>query len=297
MLSGKLPFGANTYEELVVQVATQSPVPLLAIAPHIPIAVASAVDRGLAQRDYRFASAEDFAMALRGALVGTVPSSPHGFEPTLDAQVVPRADSNRGSVRTAPPPPPIVTTASRREMQSHVSLAWVVAAIGGLVAICGVAALATWRVQASRVDAAKETASAATLTEAPTRPEAVVTIRPRAVETQAVTLVGDERGVKFKFPPEVVGAVRATAVDALAQGIVVQAQRCRPDHGRPPIVARVQLIVRAEGTIAIAQPATEPGDQDAAKCLAALFKDAASPQTFSPGGGGVVTVEAKLDPR
>jgi hypothetical protein len=157
--------------------------------------------------------------------------------------------------------------------------------------MCGVAAVVTWRVHVSKVTAGVA-ASKSTLTET-----TAVTAEASAAQGVMTAPRGDEGGVKFKFPPKVVGAVHATAVDALARGISVQAQRCRPEHGRQSIVARVQLIVRAEGTIAIAQPATEPGDEDAAACLAALFKDAASPQTFSPGGGGIATVEAELDPR
>ena len=62
------------------------------------------------------------------------------------------------------------------------------------------------------------------------------------------------------------------------------------------MVARVQLIVREDGTIAIAQPASEPGDVDTAKCIAAIFKEAANARTFTPGGSGIATVEATLDP-
>jgi len=300
MLSGKLPFGATTYEELVVQVATQSPAPLLTIAPFVPPAIAAAVDRGLARdRDARWQTVEQFKGALRGALDGIMPAASHAFLPTLNAG----SDPSNVSMRTAPPP--AINTSRRTEM--HSALSWAIGVVG-VVSIVGVgAAFMAWRaLHTSRApDTATLTApprhvdAPLVASEAPTAPNAPTaqpgsTVIPAVIAATAPASVG---GVKFKFPAQVVGQARATAIDALAQRIAPQVQRCRPEHGRPPVVARVRLFVQAEGTISIAQAASEPGDQDAAECIAALFKEAANPQTFSPGGGGIVTVEAKLDPR
>src|SRR6185295_8958024 len=123
-----MPFAARTYEELVVQVATTRPVPLHQVAPHVPIPIASAVDRGLARdREARWQTADQFAMALRGGLVGVTSPSSHAFEPTMHAPST--NPTPRHSAQTPPPPappfgvpnpstlrtapPPVVSTANR----------------------------------------------------------------------------------------------------------------------------------------------------------------------------------------
>jgi hypothetical protein len=89
--------------------------------------------------------------------------------------------------------------------------------------------------------------------------------------------------------------VRPTAVDALAQRIAPQVERCR---GSAAVVTHTRLFVQADGTISIAQAAHDDGDDDqASECIGALFKDAANPRDFAPGGGGIVVIEARLDPR
>jgi tRNA A-37 threonylcarbamoyl transferase component Bud32 len=335
MMSGRLPFGAQTYEELVVQVATQRPAPLLQLAPHVPPEIAAVVDRGLARdRDARWPSAEQFAAALRSALRGVAPPSSQPFAATMNAPLIPAVPTlgDPVTMRTAPPPPG-PSTASRDEARSRSALGWVVALVFAVLAAASIglfvglwllrpaapaptpapAASAAPEPTASAAQAANapQAASAEPAEPSPTAPSpeemaAAVGAAAHGSKTTPTAAADPEQapgahprtsgGIRFKFPPKIVGQARPSAIDAFARTMVPRAQRCRPDHGAP-IVARVQLFVQTEGRISIAQPASDPGDANTAACLAALFKEAASPKTFHPGGGGIVTVEAKLDPR
>ena len=323
MLSGKLPFAARTYEELVVQVATSRPAPLSQVAPHVPPEVTAAVDRGLARdREARWASVEQFASALRGALVGVTPPSSDGFQATMDARMITSPPPvptltvpDPSTLRTAPPP--VVSTANRVEARSRSALGWVIAILAGLLLLGGAGAIAAVRFLRPSASAVAPSASAAPVavasapprendraleplgagsepSVAPTATAPVPTHHATAALEPPPTTTG---GIEFKFPAKVVGQARPSAIDALARSIVPRAQRCRPEPGRGPVVARVQIFVQEEGRISIAQPASEPGDSDTAACLAALLKEAASPATFAPRGGGIAELEAKLDPR
>ncbi len=326
MLSGKLPFAARTYEELVVQVATTRPAPLLTVAPHVGPEIAAAVDRGLARdREARWQTAEQFASALRGALMGIAPPSSDGFQATLYATNVPMtplsprvptlAVPEPSTLRTAPPP--VVSTASRNETRSSGALPWVIGILGvALLASVG-GALVAWRVLRPSVNAPAPVAVAAATTSttsvatspprenddavpsaSPTQTQAAVT--PSATSNPKAShpsTPASPLGIAFKFPAETVGQVSATSVDSLSQLVAAKAQRCRPDHGSPPVRARVLFHVHDDGNIALPAPASDPGDVATARCLATFFKETASPKTFNPGGSGIVTVEARLDPR
>jgi len=309
MLSGRLPFAGATYEEFVVKVATERPVSLLVAAPFVPPPIAAVVDRGLARdRDARWQSADEFAAVLRGALLGVSPPSSGAFEPTLHAGSVSSPPMMPPSVpstlRTAPPP--VVNTANRRETTSRGVLPWVLGVVLVMLAASSAGGVAVWRfshahvtpapaaIQASApptesaVVATAATTSAATL---PASSASLESVPSLAAAKQPPT----KRGVRFVFPPKVTGQVRPTAVDALAQRIAPQVERCR---GSVAVVTHTRLFVQADGTISIAQAAHDDGDDDqASECIGALFKDAANPRDFAPGGGGIVVIEARLDPR
>jgi len=71
ILSGRLPFDAPTYEDLVVMVRTQRAPALRSFAPHVPPPLGDAIDRGLARdRDARWPDALSFAVALGASMNG-----------------------------------------------------------------------------------------------------------------------------------------------------------------------------------------------------------------------------------
>ena len=71
LFARRLPHAADSLPDLIVKVRMEVPPPLRQVAPHVSPAVAQVIDRGLAkQPDQRFASAQDMARALAGALRG-----------------------------------------------------------------------------------------------------------------------------------------------------------------------------------------------------------------------------------
>jgi len=326
MLSGRLPFSASSYEELVVQVATQRPAPIAVAAPHVPAPIAACVDRGLARdREARFQSAEAFASALRGALLGIPPPSSHQFEATLDAQhasvSVPGVPASLAApepstLRTAPPP--VVNTASRAESRSRGVLGYVVALVAIVLVASGGGAFAVWRVMTLRgADHAtqppsSESSSPSALVAAneanatSDAPSAAREIEPLAVAAttapsatalpQAARGARSPGGIRFT-ETKIVGTARYSAVAALEAYVVPRAQRCRPD-GSTPVVTQLDIFIGSESNITLAhQTPNTTGDAIAAACLAEVFKKSASPATWTPNGSGIATVEATLDPR
>jgi serine/threonine protein kinase len=332
MLAGRLPFSAHTYEELVVQVATTRPAPLHELAPHVPLAIASAVDRGLARdREARWQTADQFASALRGGLVGVTSPSSHAFDSTIHAPSSPNARAQTppppvptlgmpdpSTLRTAPPP--VVSTASRNERRSSSALVWVATALA-LIFVAGAGgALVVYRVMKTQMPV--PVSGAATATQTATSPpreddhslDTTVPITPTtatptgAAPTPTVSVVKPPpprppplvggAGIAF-LATSTVGAIKTNEIDAFTTRVVSRAQQCRPPHGSAPVIARVQLVgIHDDGEIAIAQPdSPDPGDLATARCLAKVLKASANSTTLHPtGGGGIATIEARLDP-
>jgi hypothetical protein len=297
----------------------------------VPLAIATCVDRGLARdREARWQTADQFAMALRGGLVGVTTPDSRAFDATMHAPSTPapRAQTpppppvptlgpvpDPSTLRTAPPP--VVSTASRNERRSSGALVWVATLLAVILAAAGGGALVVWRLMKTATPqsvatiatqtsvptaaTASDTAVAPTAASATATASATTTATPTAMTTATAhaALPGgpSTMGIAFRYPVAT-GFVHADAVDTFEQSLIPKFQRCRPVHGQPPVLVRVQLMPNEDGNIAIAQPnAPDPGDVDAARCMAAIFKSNANPSTFHPGGIGNVVVEARLDPR
>lgn len=99
LLSGRLPLDASSYAELIVKVRTESPLPLMQIAPSVPKGLADAVMVGLAkEKEQRWGSAKEFNHALRAAMGLPLPgSTPIPPRATLGGQKVAPAVSNPDS--------------------------------------------------------------------------------------------------------------------------------------------------------------------------------------------------------
>lgn len=99
MLSGILPFKGHSPLELAHRASTEAPRPLSQYAPHVPAALISVVEQGLAKNpDERFANAASFAQALRAVWDGApAPTTP---APTTSAG---------GTLAGMPPPQPSPT--------------------------------------------------------------------------------------------------------------------------------------------------------------------------------------------
>lgn len=314
MIARRLPFEPTTYEDLVVKVKTERPPPLRSLVPDVPVALADAIDRGLARdRDARWSSADEFAQALDAAMVGVAP--------------------RLGSMNTMWSTPPIARTSIRTEPPPASPWKWLVTAAVLLVFATG-SAIGVWllrgRLPKVAADTSSPTASSGEGPRAAALPSAAVALStaaagplvsagltvavppttsavPAAVASVAtvatvasaapsalVIAATTGRGIAFK-EPTVVGHLSFAAFHALERGVVPLAQTCRPAHGKPETV-RIDLFVQETGEITIARvAASNRGDSDVALCLAHVFKDVAR-QGYKPEGGGIVTVEATLDP-
>lgn len=83
LLSGRLPFDAESYAHLIVKVRTEQAEPLNQIAPHVPLPLAQVVMVGLAKEPgQRWQSAREFGDALRSALGLPAPGSTPAFLPS-----------------------------------------------------------------------------------------------------------------------------------------------------------------------------------------------------------------------
>jgi serine/threonine-protein kinase len=84
VLSGQLPFAANTFGELVLQIATSTPTPLSELAPELPPGVAEVVARAMAREpSERFQTLRALIDALRvfadQAFARTTPAAGHAY--------------------------------------------------------------------------------------------------------------------------------------------------------------------------------------------------------------------------
>ncbi len=316
MISGRLPFSAATYEELIVQVATQRPAPISVAAPHVSSPVAAAIDRGLARdREARWQSADEFASALRGALLGISPPSSHQFAATIHATAPNAVSAPSTDQRDAPPelstlrtaPPPVVNTASRAESHSRNILGYVIGLVAIVLFASAGGALAVWRVMragapasnAQEIDSSPITTT--TSEPAPIPIASTADLAPAIATTTSAppsttTHASRANGVHFT-ELKIVGTAHQSAIVALEALVLPQAQRCRPD-GNAPTVAHVDLFIGSEGVINLAHPKPDnPGDTVTSACLAEIFKKTASPKNFAPDGSGIATVDATFDPR
>lgn len=115
LLSGKLPFDAESYAHLIVKVRTEQPAPLNQLAPTVPLPLAQVVMVGLAKEPIqRWQSAREFSEALRSAIGLPPPGSTPAFLPSqTGAQQITASMGGEGLEKThtpqprasAPPPP------------------------------------------------------------------------------------------------------------------------------------------------------------------------------------------------
>ena len=83
LLSGKLPFDAESYAHLIVKVRTEQAAPLNHVSPQLPVALAQVVMVGLAKEPgQRWQSAREFGEALRSAMGLPPPGNTPSFLPS-----------------------------------------------------------------------------------------------------------------------------------------------------------------------------------------------------------------------
>ena len=92
MLAGKKPYDGESYNEILIRIVTQSPVPLDALRPDLPGGLVAVVRRAMAREPAeRFRSASEFANAL--AALGTQRIESRGLGPALQPAASPRGST------------------------------------------------------------------------------------------------------------------------------------------------------------------------------------------------------------
>jgi hypothetical protein len=105
ILTGRLPFNANSDFELMRSQIEEAPCPPTRFAPHIPLGVEQTIMRSLAKRaDARFQTAGQFRAALQSAIAITVPIE--GQLPPVYAAPVTRLDNSNTPVPGQTPSAP-----------------------------------------------------------------------------------------------------------------------------------------------------------------------------------------------
>ena len=333
MLSGRLPHTADSYEDFVVKVRTERPAPLASIAPHLPAPLAEVVDRGLARdRDARWASAAQFADALRaaasGAQVGapapgtfvSVPPSPPA--PSLRTfQSAPPVAHTTDRAQTAPPPRPEGSSAGWILGLGAVGLLVVAAAGGGLWwwrqhakdASAALAPIASSQAgvppaapaPTAPVDDTATTATATTLTTTPAPAPTTTTTPAIATATTTTGARATPAGASaVKLDTTVVGGssgvhVGPPKIVGTAEALAMQRLAAKatpligPCRKAKADTVRVQLFVQSDGSISIAKADPDNrGDPLTAGCVARRFQDV---PPADPHGSGIVSFDVTLD--
>jgi hypothetical protein len=113
LLTGTLPFQANTYGALVLQIVLEAPPPLQKLAPELPPSLIKIVNQAMARNpEERFQSLEALAQVLEPFALGrTPPPEPNPFASVM-ATPVPSTPPRRMSQRPDPLRAPEVSVAT-----------------------------------------------------------------------------------------------------------------------------------------------------------------------------------------
>ena len=134
LLSGQLPFDAESYAHLIVKVRTEQPAPLNQIAPSVPLPLAQVVMVGLAKEPHqRWQSAQEFGDALRSAMGLPPPGSTPAFLPSQSGSqpaLIPGDGVGLEKTHTPRPVSPPTPSAPRPPPQAQSGSGWVVPSSG-----------------------------------------------------------------------------------------------------------------------------------------------------------------------
>lgn len=113
LLSGTRPYEGESYNEILIRIVTQRPVPLAALRPNLPVELMQLVDRAMQRApSERFQSANEFAGALAPLLASDAEPARFGLtlmpatrprSPDMGTLDVPGAPADRAEIRRAVP--------------------------------------------------------------------------------------------------------------------------------------------------------------------------------------------------
>lgn len=138
MLTGQRPFEAETYNQLILKIATEDPAPILELNPFIDRRLVSVVERAMAREpDVRYSSIEELAFALEPFASGVLFRAS-----TARVQTLAPNSGEHGSLRSSASYPALDSPPVSRRSRAFMALG---IALGGLGAGLGFWALSYQR--------------------------------------------------------------------------------------------------------------------------------------------------------
>jgi tRNA A-37 threonylcarbamoyl transferase component Bud32 len=214
MLSGQRPFDAETYNQLILKIATENPAPLLELQPQLDRRLAAVVEKAMAREpSARFACIEDLAVALEPFAAGML------FRASTVRLQTPAANSGeRPSLRFLAP--------GVRRSRSFIAL--------GIALGCAGAAMGFWalsRARLQKVEAERPAASA--------RPRAQTQTPASQTDLRAATnpLVSAPAPAPGVAMPPTPAPVRAAAAREAREPTAERKPKARSQPSAAPAVA------------------------------------------------------------
>ena len=214
LLTGRLVHDARTVPELLVMSSTQRVRPVASLAPQLPLAIASLLDRALAfGRDERWGDAGEMLQAWRRATKG-VPASPHPWPAEKAEKPADEASGKRGwtgspTMKSTPQPTLAqsmtasvvpVSSGPRRAQAAK----YRVLGIAASVLTIGIA-VAVWQLRSLHVDGARSIETA--------RSSGVANEERHMLETPSIIPAGEPTASAVRADP-IASASASTAASA-----------------------------------------------------------------------------------
>ena len=241
MLSGRRPYEGESYNEILIRIVTQRPVPLETFCANVPRALAQIVDRAM-QRDSaeRFQSASEFAIALAPLVASKIESTCFGLalkpptrprSPDLSTLETCSSTANRAAIPREEPTrdeesrlvhAPVSKQSPHR--RAHVKMQFVLA----MAATAIVTVLVLWLHEASRDHRAPETEGYSAPTALPVH--------------SGTAQVGRTTEPFAKVPPVVPSDETTPSAETLAETMGTEKQKGLPRVSAAPLSTRSRRV-------------------------------------------------------
>jgi eukaryotic-like serine/threonine-protein kinase len=279
LLTRQKPFSTRSYHEFVEELQAGRARPIRELAPAIPEALAAVVERGLARDpDGRWQSARAFATALRGASYGTPNPS-----------VTPQLAHHRSTPPVSVTAPTMMAPSVPPPKKKRANLTPLFIAAGVLFAAIAGGAIVHYSASSTPVaveNAKKVVKQPEPEEEAPPEPE-----KPEKKKPAVPGSIAKSAGVEIE-EPNVVGDLDNKEIRRVLKKALPEMDECRRAKDEKVMAA---VHVHPVGKITLAGVAPDnKGDENAARCVAQRFKEAASGWKQGADDSGIIFFEVAL---
>lgn len=292
LLTRQKPFSTRSYHEFVLELQTGRARPVRELAPSIPEGLALVVERGLARDpDGRWQSARAFASALRTCLQ----SSP------ISASVTPQLAHHRSTPpvsvtaptmlapSAAPPPPRKKANLTPVLIVGGVLLA--ATAGGAIVHFTSAPAPAAVQEVAKNDKKSEPSKPSKPPVEPKDEPDDEAETDEKKEKTPAPGAIAKSAGVEIE-EPRVVGDLDQKEIRRVLKKALPEMDECRRASNEKVMGA---AHVHPVGKITLAGAAPDnKGDENAARCVAQRFKEAAAGWKQGKDASGIIFFEVTL---